>query len=60
MLNFEYKNYPSSSQEKSQINKSMSAYPDMLLVTAPTVVSHCTAKFSFDFISNYYISHYDI
>lgn len=35
MLNFEYKNYPSSSQEKSQINKSMSAYPTCSLPLPP-------------------------
>ena len=35
MLNFEYKNHPSSSQEKSQINKSMSAYPTCSLLLHP-------------------------
>lgn len=35
MLNFEYKNYPSASQEKSQINKSMSACPTCSLLLHP-------------------------
>lgn len=35
MLNFEYKNYPSASQKKSQINKSMSAYPTCSLLLHP-------------------------
>lgn len=35
MLNFEYKNYLSASQEKSQINKSMSAYPTCSLLLHP-------------------------
>lgn len=32
----------------------------MLFATTPTVVFYCTAKFNFDFISNYYISYCDI
>ena len=32
----------------------------MLFTTIPTVVFYCTAKFNFDFISNYYISYCDI
>lgn len=35
MLNFEYKNYLSASQEKSQINKSMPAYPTCSLPLYP-------------------------